>query len=174
MSEKINRAQTSDPGVRAVALVDLIKPSDAIDQIRLLKLRAEILRMQNYITTLKDQKEGPAPADAVNWHLWGLTPMECRLMSALERGGDLGKTYNQLFYALYGDQINDYPGEKIICVRVHHIRRRLLNMKAPYWVETIHGHGLKLHTGAPQYRLGPRGNTSWTVKSAPKTRPADL
>ena len=154
-----------DPTVRALEIIEKLKttqPGRNKLGFGLDNLASEIKRAQIWIMSLRDQKEGARPQTATTWRDFGLTRTEVMTLEILERGGSYGKTYNQILLALYGNQLREYPNPKIICVRMHHIRRKLLKTGAPFWVETLHGYGFILHRGKPRNRLSRTGVTLWS------------
>ena len=56
-----------------------------------------------------------------------------------EGGAGPGITKERLMAGVYFQETNDWPELKILDIRIHHIRNKLLAVKAPYWIETVHG-----------------------------------
>ena len=112
----------------------------------------EALRMVGSGGAIEDDK----------WFRLNMTTAESRFMAALERAGSAGASKDRVMAAIYGDKVGDWPGDRINDIRVFHIRTKLLALNAPYWIETIHGGGWRLHKGkAPKNVEGASSQKRW-------------
>lgn len=112
---------------------------------------ALILRQQAEIETLRERiaqlEAALVPADVAVPIEWGLTSREARLFAFLTTR-DVA-TKSAIMQALYGDQLDDEPGMKIVDVFMCHLRRKL----KPFAVDirTVWGQGYAL-AGRGQWR----------------------
>lgn len=135
----------------------------------LIKLEAEFERLTTEIEVLKMCGASPAIEDE-KWFKYQLTPAEIRFMVALERGGEAGASRDRIMATTYGDSVGDWPGERILDIRLFHIRTKLINAKAPYWIETIHGIGWRLRKGFAKPRIA-HGKKRWCRITGPARVP---
>lgn len=102
-----------------------------------------------------------SPATNLQWKQYGLSRYEIRLMEALQKAGPSGLSKDRLMTVLYAAEVDDWPADKIIDIRLCYIRKKLEACNAPWWIETVYGQGWILHEGHKTARKTLTGRKSW-------------
>lgn len=124
------------------------------------KIEGEVDRLSNELVALKFAGADPAIIQA-KWYGLGMTGMEIRALTVMERAGDCGVGIERLMAACYGDSLKDWPTTNVLKVRICNIRRKLEAQNAPYHIQTIHGNGWVLKRGRGTYRKDLQGHKIW-------------
>jgi hypothetical protein len=135
---------------------------------KITEIRHQISRISTGVYALQDWKH--APAAAPEWHGYGMTLMEERLIESLRAAGPSGLSKERLLALQYANQLDDWPDMKILDIRICYIRQKLEAHKAPWWIETVHGRGWILHEGEGKPRIGSKGATIWSQENIRPTR----
>lgn len=131
-------------------------------------LKHEITRISTGVYVLNTWAKDPA-TDLL-WFGYGLTNFEVKTVVAMREAGPSGISKERLMAVLYAKEINDWPELKILDVRIHHIRDKLLAAQAPWWIETVHGTGWILHNEAKAPRKSACGDNLWSRKPTTSSR----
>lgn len=94
---------------------------------------------REYIRQLEEQLVPSARLPEV----WGLAPLQDRLLRAIRAGGSNGVSRERLMVALYGMQ-SDPPGAKVLDVYVCKIRQQLDETRSGIAIDTLWGTGWRM------------------------------
>lgn len=124
-------------------------------------LRHQIVRLSTGINVREEWQD--EPAIDLKWKGYGLTGSERRLLGFLMKAGPAGLSKERLMALQYANESDDWPGLKVLDVRICYIRAKFEHYEAPWHIETVHGEGWILHEGAGQPRLGRTGFHVWST-----------